>query len=389
MARLLLLTHEFSPFRGGIATVAHGLGAGAAAHGHDAHLLAPDYGGDRAAADRDRPYTVHRFPGDTCSVLSMDGLTRFALRVRRAAHRLAPDLVHAVDPPSQMALTLLSRFGLAGDYGFTVHGTELLRYRSETLPRLWMWGAFRRPAGIAVVSRAVGSLLLERTDVEPRRVCVAYPGIAPAWHERPPADRRRVRAGRGIRADDVVFVTVARRVPEKGQLRALEALSELPARLRRRVVYVVVGSGPEAYARALERAATDGGVRLRLTGPLDEDAAIDAIDAADVFVMLSERTPTRLEGLGLAYLEAAARGVPSLGRDTGGVREAVLDGETGVVLSRDAGLRAVTTALTGLAADRERRDRMGRAARSHAARFTFERHAAETFGPILARLGTS
>jgi glycosyltransferase involved in cell wall biosynthesis len=123
MARILLLTYEFFPFRGGIATVAAGLAEGAVTNGHDVHVLAPDYGADRTAEDAARPFAVHRFAGDFCSMLSVDKLTRFARLVRQTVRRLGPDLVHGVDPQSHMALTLLARLNLARDFGVTVHGT--------------------------------------------------------------------------------------------------------------------------------------------------------------------------------------------------------------------------------------------------------------------------
>lgn len=387
MARILLLTYEFSPFRGGIATVAAGLAEGASANGHEVHLMAPDYDEPRAKEDADRPYAVHRFPGDFCSMLSVDKLSGFARLAHGAVRRIRPTLVHAVDPQSHMALTLLGRVGLAPTFGVTVHGTELLRYRSESMPRVWMRGAFRRPAGVAVVSNAVRALLLERSDVDPARVFVAYPGIADRWRARPPADRSAVRVSWMAGDDDVVLVTVARRVPEKGQLRVIEALSTLPGPVRRRVAYVVVGSGPVEHARTLVRAAGTGGVRLHLTGALDDDAVIDAMDAADLFVMLSGRTPKRLEGLGLVFLEAGARGVPSLALDTGGAGEAVLGGRTGIVLPEDAPIETIATAIARLADDPDRRRALGEAARQFARGFTFHRHATETLAPILRRLG--
>lgn len=386
MARILLLTYEFSPFRGGIATVAAGLAAGATRNGHEVHVLAPDYYGDRSASDAERSYVVHRFPGDFCSILSVRKLTGWAVRIRRAMRRLAPELAHAVDPQSQMALTLLARLGQARNFGFTVHGTELLRFRNETMPRLWMRGAFRHPVGTAVVSGAVRDLLLERPDADPDRIAVAHPGIAERWHSGPPGDRATVRAGWNTTEDDVVLITVARRVAEKGQLRTVEALASLPGELRRRTVYIVAGSGPAEYARALVRAAGRGGVRLHLAGQLDDEDLIDAVDAADLFVMLSGRSPKRLEGLGLAFLEAGARGLPSVALDTGGVAEAVLDGRTGIVLSEDAPTEAVSEALARLIGDPGVRTRLGRSAREYAADFTFRRHASETLDPLLSRI---
>jgi glycosyltransferase involved in cell wall biosynthesis len=236
------------------------------------------------------------------------------------------------------------------------------------------------------VSEAVRDLLRERTDVGPARVVVAYPGIGDPWRERSVAATPAVRAGWKAGDDDVVLVTVARRVPEKGQLRAIEALASLPEGLRRRILYVVVGSGPDSYARSLSDAGGAGGVRVHMTGSLGDDAVIDAVDAADLFILLSGRTPKRIEGLGLVFLEAGARGIPSLALDTGGVAEAVRNGRTGVVLPADSDAQRVAGAIRDLVDDPARRVALGETARAYARDFTFRRHAADTLQPMLARL---
>jgi phosphatidyl-myo-inositol dimannoside synthase len=383
MARLLLLSYEFAPFRGGIATVVEGLAQGATELGHEVHVLAPDYHADQRGSDAGRPYTIHRFPGDFCSILSLDKLTLFTRRCRETIRSVAPDLVHGTDPQSQMALTALSRLGRAGNYIFTVHGTELLRYRTEWLPRLWMAGAFGRARGIAAVSGPVRDRLVRDFRAPRDRTIVSHPGVAAVWHDTPSADRSTVRASWRATGDDVVLVTLGRRVREKGQALTVEACALLPPDLRERVVYVVVGVGPDAYATSLERAAASAGVRLVLAGGVDEEAAIRMVDGADLFVMPSQRTTRRLEGFGLAYIEAALRGVPAIAADTGGAAEAVLDGETGVVLPEAVTPGLLADALRQLILDPSRRTRLGAAARSRAAGFTYSRHAGEVYGRFL------
>lgn len=380
MSRVLLTTYEFAPFRGGIGRVAENLAEGAASCGLEPVVLAPDYGGDHRAADADRPYDVRRFDGAFCSLVSPRRLVRFAAVCRRAMRDVEPDLVHGVDPQSQMALTALSRLGGLDGHLLTVYGTELLRYRAETLPRLWMHGAFRGAGGVCAISHHVHELLRREFDVDPGRTFVSHPPIAPAWHEMPPASRSAVRAAHGIDDDAIVVLTVARVVATKGHDRVIEGLARLPGRLRSRLAYVVAGTGPEDYARRLDEAAASSDVRLVRTGPLSDPELVALYDGADLFAMLSRRTPKRLEGFGLTYVEAGARGVPSIACDTGGVGEAVLDGRTGVLLPADADADTVAAAVERLAGDRGLRERLAAGAREHAATFTCGRHARDVYG---------
>ena len=387
MTRILLLTHEFAPFRGGVASVAHGLAQGALALGFEPVVFAPDYHADQSAEDAARPYEVVRFPGDFCSVVSFSKVVAFTRACARALRELRADRVHGVDPPAQMALSALSRLGRVSDYLLTVHGTELLRYKGEALPRLWMAGGFRRAAAVAVVSAAVRERLHRDFRVSRERTFVSHPGLGEDWLEGPPTERSALRAEWGAGPEDFVVITVGRRVYEKGQDRVVEGLARLPGSERGRTLYVVVGTGPDAYARELRARADSAAVRLIAPGPLMDAEVIRACDAADLFAMLPRQTPKRLEGLGLAYLEAGARGLPSLACATGGVAEAVKDGETGLLVEADAGPDAVAEAVALLMKDRALRRRLGDGAREHAGRFTHVRHAREVYGRFVEARG--
>ena len=91
----------------------------------------------------------------------------------------------------------------------------------------------------------------------------------------------------------------------------------------------------------------------------------DAYAAADLFVM-----PSREEGFGLVYIEAAFHGVPSIGCRVGGVPVAIHEGKTGLLIEPgDTG--ALSAAIQQLRCDEGLRLRMGSAARERAlAEFT-------------------
>ena len=85
-----------------------------------------------------------------------------------------------------------------------------------------------------------------------------------------------------------------------------------------------------------------------------------------------------MEGFGISFIEAGASGTPSVAGDSGGVRSAVRDGETGLVVPpEDVG--AVAAALGAPLGDATRRESMGRAARAAVeSHYNWERVARET-----------
>jgi glycosyltransferase involved in cell wall biosynthesis len=183
----------------------------------------------------------------------------------------------------------------------------------------------------------------------------------------PPGERVRARAELGIGDATFVVLYAGQLEPRKHPLVAAEAV----AALERDAVLLVAGEGP-----LRERLARNTAVRL-----LGFRSDVPRLLAAcDVFVMPSER-----EGLSLAVLEAMARGVAVVVSDGAGNPEAV--GDAGVVVPLgDAGRLA--GALDGLAADPERRRRLGAAARRRVSeRYTIERWLADMHAVFAEALG--
>jgi phosphatidylinositol alpha-1,6-mannosyltransferase len=85
---------------------------------------------------------------------------------------------------------------------------------------------------------------------------------------------------------------------------------------------------------------------------------------ASVYVGMSRfLPPINVEGFGISFVEAAASGVPSVAGDSGGVRSAVLDGDTGFVVPPEDVAQAAG-AVGRLLGDEALRRRMGAAARA-------------------------
>ncbi|MEP6757321.1 MAG: glycosyltransferase family 4 protein, partial [Chthonomonadales bacterium] len=136
-------------------------------------------------------------------------------------------------------------------------------------------------------------------------------------------DRLQSRAKFGIPADAFVVSSLARIELEKGFRELLEAAALVPdpeGKLR----VVIAGSGPALdEIRALGKELL--GDRAIITGRVDDPAEVYA--ASDVFAL-----PSYLEGFGLVYIEAAFHWLPSIGTNIGGIPEAIVDGETGLLV---------------------------------------------------------
>ena len=79
------------------------------------------------------------------------------------------------------------------------------------------------------------------------------------------------------------------------------------------------------------------------------------------------------------YVEAGARGLPSVAREVGGVPDAVRDGQTGIVLSPNSQAEDIAGAVLRLLNDVEMRARLGKQAKSLATSLTWRKNARETY----------
>jgi glycosyltransferase involved in cell wall biosynthesis len=268
----------------------------------------------------------------------------------------------------------------------TVHSDLRLDYSSLGQALLYQgldWATLPAVDRIICVSDALRRLLLER-GYPAERVLTIRSGLELPEASVPDAAKTPVAARAGTRVG-----TIARMVPVKD----IDLLLEVAGLLRRTqpgVEVVIVGDGPERD-RLEDRARSLGlGGVVRFTGRRDDVGAIMA--GLDVYMV----TSTFEGGVSMAVLEAMAAGLPVVTTAAGGVEEAVMNGETGFVVTREQERAALAAALTGraaaLLADPQLRTQMGAAgARRVRDLFAVERAAQATlrvYERCLAARGT-
>lgn len=366
---VLLAVNDFPPLVGGEATLYHALARHLPAR--DTLVLAPRLSGDGAVDAALRVEVVRRFlPAHrgtasriaraACGALHLAAL----LRRRRVRYVLCGQLLSLGVPVRLLA-------GLRGvPYALFVHGADLSDYHARAL-----WGRLARFAvsgaeAVIANSRFTAGLLERLLPGAARRVVVLPMGVDPPLPVTPgevETLRRRYRLGGGP-----VLLTVARLVPMKGHDVVLEALPRLVPRFPA-LRYVVVGDGP-ARPR-LEALARERGVReaVVFAGAVQTEELPAHYRLATLYVQLS-RTPRGrcgLEGFGLSFLEAAGYGLPSIAGRSGGVPEAVADGESGLLVPPEDAAAFAAAALR-LLEDDTGRERMARAARRWAAAHSWD-----------------
>jgi D-inositol-3-phosphate glycosyltransferase len=214
--------------------------------------------------------------------------------------------------------------------------------------------------------------LVKLYGAAPEKVRAIAPGVDLELYR--PGDQRAARAALGIAADAVVLAFVGRIQPLKGPDVLLRAAAELLARgavARERLVVLVAG-GPSGTGldqpAALQELAVELGITdvMRFLPPQPGPALADVYRAADVVAV-----PSHNESFGLVAREAQACGTPVVGAAVGGLRVAVADRESGLLVpGHDTG--AWADALAKVALRPRYRAGLVRGAVEHAARFSWD-----------------
>jgi phosphatidyl-myo-inositol dimannoside synthase len=334
--RTLIVTNDFPPRQGGIQSFVHSL-AVRLPEG-TVTVYAPAWDGAEEF-DRNQPFPVIRHP--TSLMLPVPSVSRRAVALARE-HGCDAVLFGAAAPLA-LITPALRKAGVTRAVALT-HGHEagwaalpgarrLLRRIGDEVDVLTYLGEYFR-------TRLARALSPEAA----RRAARLAPGVdLTFFHPESGGDARRERLGL---KDRPVVVCVSRMVPRKGQDTLIRAWPQI----RRQVsdaALLLVGDG--RYAPTLRRMARERDLAndVIFTGPVPWPELPGYYGAADVFAMpcRTRRAGLDVEGLGIVYLEASAAGLPVIGGDSGGAPDAILDGETGYVVSDPETLRARITEL--------------------------------------------
>jgi phosphatidylinositol alpha-1,6-mannosyltransferase len=340
--RVLLVTPDFPPEKGGIQILLGRIVENAP--GLDVRVLALGYEGD-AEFDCELGVEVRRVASSGMSrPLAVLGLNARSLA---EAARFRPDVIlsgHVVASIGALAVRRALRIPLV-QY---VHADEF-RVRAGLTGRV-----VRAADTTIAVSRYTREMTLA-AGAAAERIRVILPGV-----DLPDAFRIE-------RGGPPTLLTVATMLFRyKGHDTMVRALPLIRAKVPG-ARWVVVGDGPFRPAVESAVAAYRIGDAVDLLGRVSDEERNRWLDRANVFCMPSRVPAAGVggEGFGSAYQEAGARGMPAIGGNVAGARDAVANGETGLLVD-PADHLAVAGAAVELLADPKRAEGMGAAARRKA-----------------------
>lgn len=218
-----------------------------------------------------------------------------------------------------------------------VHGLDIIA------PNLLFQQLFtpfiRRATHIIANSSNTKSLAINKR-VNPQKVHVIHPGVElPKHDDMPPQQSLRQK----YKLQDAhILLSVGRLIPRKGLVEFIENSFVNLLRTDPEIRMIIIGSA--AHDALDKQGSTEQKIssliskhrlkdKIIMLGKVDEETLKNAYKEADLFIFPLVETPGDVEGFGMVALEAASFGLPVFAFDVGGVRDTMVDGETGFLVA--------------------------------------------------------
>ncbi len=288
--KVLLVTLEYPPFVGGVATYLEKL-------------------------------VAHAPQGDVVHVHVVDKLEHWlitAWKILRLVwkHHYERIVVSHCLPVGYAAWIVKMMTG--APYAVITHGTDILTARRVRRKRFFMRFILRHASYVVANSAFTATLLKEENVLNPT---IVYPCID-----------RTANVGERVSSSVPYILSIGRLVPRKGFDTAIRALVSIRKTIPD-VRYVIIGEGPDR-AR-LEALADQMGVSQCITfaGHISDSEKNSWLLKSDVYLHPSREETGDVEGFGISIIEASAAGLPVMVGASGGAIETVEDGSTGILIN--------------------------------------------------------
>jgi phosphatidyl-myo-inositol dimannoside synthase len=311
------------------------------------------------------------------SLSSLNGLRRLVMCYRVIATSPYPpfDMVHSMEAyPTGLVGSWLARKQRC-PHAITTHGTYGVIWYKKVVDRLAYQQVLRKTALLCPVSNGTAQMVkryfgqaLVTTRVHPILNGNSYTKQVP----------QRQALLRPLPATPTLL-SVGDIKPRKGQHISLAAFALVKAQIPS-ARYVIVGSyKPDEYYQQLQRMVRDNRLEdVIFTGAVSEADLQRYYMESSLFILTPQQDGLHFEGFGLVYLEAGAYGLPVVATRTGGVPDAVMEGETGLLLE-PGDVESIAAAIMRLLKDGNLSQQMGCNNRRLAEHLTWERYAQEQF----------
>lgn len=370
MPSIHILTHEYPPHRGGAGTYCFEMGLSASKLEQNIKVWAPLGCEKNGFFDT----TELSWKGSQSIISSFKLISKVKKYIRRNDNE---DIFHLAEPGSSRSFV---RFGWMFPKNtnliLTIHGSELLRFTRNPLEKWLFKKLLLRCRKIHVLSEYNYEKLRKFCPAVESRI-VKIPG-APASSLTNPNIFFPTRA----KDKKVRILSVGRLHPRKGQDQLLLAIQKLDNDIQERIIVHLAGPcNKPNYSKKLQILQNNVKCTVIFEGDCSEKKLIELYQSSDLFCLTSMPRKKSIEGFGFVYLDASSYELPIIANRIGGVEDAVINNQTGL-LCEPGDTSQLATVIKRLIEDKDLRKKLGSNGKEWAAKLSWERAAKEFYKAI-------
>ena len=345
---IIITTQCFAPKIGGIESLMTGMAEAMSNAGEDVLVLAD---GKKITDDDKKKYKIVRF-----SEWKPLRRRRKARYVRELIKKNKIDKIYADSWKSVEYLNGINCKLIA-----LAHGTEIPKkyfdriYAFFNIKKRRIINSYDNCDCIAANSTYTKDLMIASLKISSDKIKIIHPGIDIYKDFIQDGDRASVRSIIG--ESGPIITTLARVEKRKGHKFIINAVSELKYKFPN-MLYLIAGKGP--YLEEIKRHVR----MLRLEeyimflGWITEPEKSLVLQNSDLFVMTPTSVGESVEGFGMVFIDAAFHGIASIGSMSGGISDAVINNQTGL-LCDEGDQKGITKNIDILLSDKELRNELG------------------------------
>ncbi len=245
-------------------------------------------------------------------------------------------------------------------YVVSCHGTDILQAQQIKRKKIMTQKVFQNARYIIVNSKYTASLV-KNMGVNGQKIKIIYPSI----NNKQPIINKDIQKkfiNKYNLEGKKIILSVGRLVERKGFDKVIKAMSSISKEIPE-AVYLIAGKGPES--EKLLALASQFPVyknNIILLGKINDEEKWALMELCDVLVMPARKNNNDVEGFGIVYLEANLMGKPVIAGNVGGVKEAVINNETGLLVNPES-IEEISKAIIKLLTNQTLANKLGRLGR--------------------------
>lgn len=351
---ILLVTQDYYPVRGGIQSYCHHVAMNICKAGHTLTMICP---GSPQESDKELPFDVVRIKSHSSFLfLKLFGFLRKYIELQA---KNGKPFDHVLLGQWQNAIPFLfpKQQPKGPKYHTMVHGRELLSGVFGSLTP-WLCPKVYHKLDSVVPNSYPIAEMFKSTVPNFTNINVIHPGVDPQHFS--PKNTQALKTELGLE-NKKILVSITRLVARKNIGLVIKTMPKILEKVPN-AHFVIGGRGPELENLAKLIQETQMQDHISLLGSLEEERLVEYFSLGDIFLLPSSQNSKDVEGFGIVFLEAGACEVPVIGADTGGIRDAVSHGKTGILL-KESNEDTLSQAVIELLNNEDKAKEMGKNSR--------------------------